>query len=126
MLGGLGGFVCPVAFGALLDMTGIWTTTWMFFFAVSIMCLVWMHLVIRRMLAKHAPQVMNLMEEPVALDAKGAIDVLWQAALADGRVDTEEVDVIRAVAGALGVDEELKGHMARAGLDLPSGSEEEP
>ncbi|MDH3591471.1 MAG: MFS transporter, partial [Planctomycetota bacterium] len=43
VLGGLGGFICPVIFGYLLRSTGIWTTCWMFFFGVTAVCLVWMH-----------------------------------------------------------------------------------
>lgn len=48
VVGGLGGFVCPIIFGLLLKATGLWTTTWMFFFAVTMICLVWLHLVVRR------------------------------------------------------------------------------
>ena len=62
VIGGLGGFVGPILFGYLLDGTGIWTTSWMFFFAVSLASLVWMHLVIRRMLAERAPEVATHME----------------------------------------------------------------
>ena len=34
VLGGLGGFVCPVIFGYLLEATGLWTSCWMFFAVV--------------------------------------------------------------------------------------------
>lgn len=43
VLGGLGGFVCPIIFGYLLEWTGLWTSAWMFMFAVSLICLAWMH-----------------------------------------------------------------------------------
>lgn len=43
VLGGLGGFVCPIIFGYLLEWTGLWTSAWMFMFAVSTICLAWMH-----------------------------------------------------------------------------------
>jgi len=43
VLGGLGGFVCPIIFGYLLEWTGLWTSAWMFMFAVSLLCLYWMH-----------------------------------------------------------------------------------
>lgn len=56
VLGGLGGFVCPIIFGYLLDWTGLWTTCWMFFSLLTIACLVWMHVTIRRMMAVRAPQ----------------------------------------------------------------------
>ena len=49
VLGGLGGFVCPIVFGSLLDTLGLWTTTWMFLFMVTFVCLVWLSLVVRRM-----------------------------------------------------------------------------
>lgn len=49
VLGGLGGFVCPILFGALLDSMGLWTTTWMFLFGVSVACLVWLTVVVRQM-----------------------------------------------------------------------------
>ncbi len=49
VLGGLGGFVCPIIFGYLLEGTGIWTSCWMFMLFVSLLCLVWMHRVITKM-----------------------------------------------------------------------------
>ena len=48
VLGGLGGFVCPIIFGSLLDSLGLWTTTWMFLFLVTLACLVWLSLVVRK------------------------------------------------------------------------------
>ena len=62
VLGGLGGFVCPVIFGYLLKATGLWTSCWMFFFVLIAVCLVWMHVVIRRMLQQKAPHLMHQME----------------------------------------------------------------
>lgn len=54
VLGGLGGFVCPVIFGYLLQWTGLWTSCWMFFLALVVICLCWMHFVIARMLKTEA------------------------------------------------------------------------
>lgn len=55
VLGGLGGFLCPVVFGVLLgatqsaeNPTGIWTTSWMFLATIAFTALGWMHLAIRR------------------------------------------------------------------------------
>jgi len=62
VLGGLGGFICPVIFGYLLRATGLWTTCWMFFFVLVAVCLVWMHLVIRRMMHEEAPKLMQQIE----------------------------------------------------------------
>ena len=48
VIGGLGGFICPVIFGYLLKGTGIWTTTWMFLALLAATSLVWMHFSIQR------------------------------------------------------------------------------
>jgi NNP family nitrate/nitrite transporter-like MFS transporter len=49
MIGGLGGFVLPIAFGALNDLTGIWSSCFMLLFLLAMASLLWMHLAIRRM-----------------------------------------------------------------------------
>jgi NNP family nitrate/nitrite transporter-like MFS transporter len=49
MIGGLGGFVLPIAFGALNDLTGIWTSCFMLLFLIAGGSLLWMHLAIQRM-----------------------------------------------------------------------------
>jgi NNP family nitrate/nitrite transporter-like MFS transporter len=43
LIGGLGGFLGPIIFGYLLNYTGLWTSSWIFIFAVSVLCLLWMH-----------------------------------------------------------------------------------
>ncbi len=48
VLGGLGGFVCPILFGFLLESLGLWTTTWMFLLGISVLCLIWLNVVVRR------------------------------------------------------------------------------
>ncbi len=57
VLGGLGGFVCPVIFGFMLDNFGLWTTTWMFLLAVSLVCLVWLNIVVRRLMQEAVPEL---------------------------------------------------------------------
>ena len=57
VLGGLGGFVCPVIFGYLLEATGLWTTCWMFFFVLVLVCLIWMHTTITRMTRRESPEL---------------------------------------------------------------------
>lgn len=52
VVGGLGGFVCPIIFGNLLKSIGLWTTTWMFFFLVTVICLIWLSVVVRRITQK--------------------------------------------------------------------------
>lgn len=49
MVGGLGGFVLPLAFGALLDLTGVWTSTFFLLFVLATIALVWMHFAVRYM-----------------------------------------------------------------------------
>ncbi|MDX8530582.1 nitrate/nitrite transporter [Mesorhizobium sp. VK25A] len=49
MIGGLGGFILPIAFGALNDLTGVWSSCFMLLFLIVVSCLVWMHVTIRRM-----------------------------------------------------------------------------
>lgn len=62
VIGGLGGFFCPIIFGYLLKWTGIWTTCWMFFALIAVICLMWMHVVVQRMMKEQAPTLMRQME----------------------------------------------------------------
>ncbi len=66
VLGGLGGFVYPVIFGYLLKTTGLWTSCWMFFVVMAVICLTWMHVVIRRMMRRQTPYLMERVEVPDA------------------------------------------------------------
>lgn len=49
MVGGLGGFVLPLAFGALNDLTGVWTSCFALLFVLVSVALAWMHFSIRFM-----------------------------------------------------------------------------
>ena len=49
MIGGLGGFALPIAFGALNDLTGVWTSCFMLLFLLVSTALLWMHVAIRQM-----------------------------------------------------------------------------
>ena len=62
VLGGLGGFSCPIIFGYLLEWTGLWTSCWMFMAALSLVCLLWMHRVVQKMLQEKHPEDMRRME----------------------------------------------------------------
>src|SRR3546814_19529825 len=44
LVGGLGGFVLPIVFGAVSDLTGIWTSCFMVLFALVGVALAWMHI----------------------------------------------------------------------------------
>ncbi len=63
VLGGLGGFFCPIIFGYLLEYTGLWTSCWMFMFALSLACLLWMHLTVQKMMREKHPEDMQKIEE---------------------------------------------------------------
>ncbi len=62
VLGGLGGFFCPIIFGYLLEGTGLWTSCWMFMFFLSALCLYWMNRVIQKMMHKENPIMMRQIE----------------------------------------------------------------
>jgi len=57
VLGGLGGFVCPILFGYLLEETGLWSSCWIFMLFISAVCLVWMHQVVQGILKTKSIEV---------------------------------------------------------------------
>lgn len=62
VLGGLGGFFCPILFGYLLKSTGLWTSCWMAMFILSFICLWWMHHVVTHIQRVKNPDLMRKME----------------------------------------------------------------
>jgi NNP family nitrate/nitrite transporter-like MFS transporter len=76
VLGGLGGFFCPIIFGYLLEWTGLWTSCWMFMFVLSLVCLAWMHLTVQKMMREKHPEDMQKIERDLSTiiedDAKEA------------------------------------------------------
>lgn len=54
VIGGLGGFFCPILFGYLLEWTGLWTSSWMLMFFISAVCLIWMHQVVKNLSNKES------------------------------------------------------------------------
>lgn len=62
VIGGLGGFFCPIIFGYLLEGTGLWTSSWMFILLISALCLFWMNRVVQKMMHKETPELMRKME----------------------------------------------------------------
>ncbi|WP_295810216.1 nitrate/nitrite transporter [uncultured Nitratireductor sp.] len=56
MIGGLGGFILPLLFGYLNDLTGLWTSCFMALFAIVVVSMIWMHLAIRRLERRGALQ----------------------------------------------------------------------
>ncbi|MBL9047219.1 MAG: NarK/NasA family nitrate transporter [Tabrizicola sp.] len=57
MIGGLGGFILPIAFGAMNDLTGVWTSCVMLMFVIVAVSLVWMHLSIVYMERRKVPEL---------------------------------------------------------------------
>ena len=62
LIGGLGGFIGPILFGYLLDFTGLWTSSWIFVFLTSAVCLYWMHRTINKLNKKAAPELRDKIE----------------------------------------------------------------
>ena len=97
MIGGLGGFVLPIAFGALNDLTGLWTSCFMLLFLLVSVALLWMHVSIRQMersvagaeLAKlpqlpemqeiHTPERIGALSGAVLTDWRPEDKEFWQA-----------------------------------------------
>lgn len=48
VLGGMGGFLGPILFGYLLNITGVWTSCWIFLFIIALISLIWMRFAIKR------------------------------------------------------------------------------
>lgn len=63
VLGGLGGFFCPILFGYLLEGTGLWSSCWILMIVLSGICLIWMHRVIQKISDEEAPQIAEQFEK---------------------------------------------------------------
>ncbi|WP_026730270.1 MFS transporter [Flavobacterium denitrificans] len=63
LIGGLGGFLGPIIFGYLLNYTGLWTSSWIFIFLVSVGCLIWMHRTIINALRSKSPDFTREIED---------------------------------------------------------------
>lgn len=62
VIGGLGGWIGPIIFGMMLNTTGIWTTCWLFFTIIIVLCLVLMHWTITHMMNQKAPEIARSIE----------------------------------------------------------------
>ena len=56
MIGGLGGFVLPLLFGVLNDLTGIWSSCFAAIFVLVAVSLLWMHSAVRQINRQPAGQ----------------------------------------------------------------------
>ena len=72
MIGGLGGFVLPIAFGFMNDVVGVWTSCFMLLFVLVSIALTWMHFAIRRMERRKFPQIDRETDLPEIINAQGA------------------------------------------------------
>ena len=86
MIGGLGGFFLPIAFGILLDFTGVWTAPFMLLFAIVAVSTVWMHVAIGRMDRSKHPELSeerwlsDVPDQPVAKSGPEAVEAPVQTA----------------------------------------------
>ena len=63
MIGGLGGFCLPVVFGAMNDLTGVWTSCFALLFLIAVVSLLWMHFAIRAMERAAAPRQEDILPQ---------------------------------------------------------------
>ena len=66
VIGGLGGFVMPILFGAMTEATHLPTIIFAFLFALSVVCLAWMQIVVRRMSKEAAPAIAEELDQAAA------------------------------------------------------------
>ncbi len=55
LIGGLGGWILPIAFGVMNDLTGVWTSCFMLLFVIVAASLAWMHFSILYMEKRKVP-----------------------------------------------------------------------
>ncbi|MEM7428033.1 MAG: MFS transporter [Pseudomonadota bacterium] len=91
MIGGLGGFILPIMFGVMLDLTGVWTSCFMLLFAIVAVSLAWMHFAVRHMERAALPEELGSlpelpeMQEIHGTEQKGALS----GVIEDWRPDDE-------------------------------------
>ncbi len=93
MIGGLGGFVLPITFGALNDLTGVWTSSFAFLFLLVTTAYIWMRVAVQRMeRGVTAPGLLKLPELPEmqALHQPKHVGVLGAHLIADWRAEDPE------------------------------------
>jgi NNP family nitrate/nitrite transporter-like MFS transporter len=62
MLGALGGFFLLPIFGYAQKFTGIKSSPFAVLFLLTLICLIWMHLVVMKILQKHSPNLLHIFE----------------------------------------------------------------
>ena len=62
MLGALGGFFMLPIFGYAQSLTGIKSSPFAVLFILTLICLIWMHVVVMKILQKHSPNLLHIFE----------------------------------------------------------------
>lgn len=65
LLGGLGGFILPPLFAYTKEWSGFPTSTFFVLFVLTVVCAVWMHLTVVRMLHERSPELAGSIEHPM-------------------------------------------------------------
>ncbi|MGB4967309.1 MAG: MFS transporter, partial [Candidatus Saccharimonadales bacterium] len=66
MFGGLGGFVLPPLFAYTKEWSGFPTSTFFVLFVLTVICALWMHWTVVRMLHQQTPELARHLESPTA------------------------------------------------------------
>ncbi|MFC0200628.1 nitrate/nitrite transporter [Paracoccus rhizosphaerae] len=91
MIGGLGGFVLPIVFGALLDLTGIYTSCFALLFGIVVVSTAWMHLSVRAMERKaHGAALDQLPNFPELAEVHDPVRTAMPRVLDDWRPEEPE------------------------------------
>ena len=77
MVGGLGGFLLPLTFGMLNDVTGIWQSCFMLLFVLVGGALVWMHFAIMQMDRRTLPQTGEVLHDLPELASPSLVLTEW-------------------------------------------------
>jgi NNP family nitrate/nitrite transporter-like MFS transporter len=85
MIGALGGFVLPIAFGLINDLSNVWTSCFMLLFALVASALTWMHFAIRILERRKVPALGGPHYLPELEQGDGAARQATEAAFSSGR-----------------------------------------
>jgi NNP family nitrate/nitrite transporter-like MFS transporter len=118
LIGALGGFVFPVVFGYLLRWTGLWTSCWVLLAIVSLGCLVWMHVVVRRIMREEVPELVRLIERRPAAPVPRGIAVAGGGGVMDVQA------LLRQVPFFTDLTADQLGQLARAGRQVAMEAEQ--